>query len=73
MTGYNPTIIERERWCRRCRSWRMCRQTNFDANRHVILTILSCGLWLPVLVCAGIWHGMSEGLRCVVCGQNCKH
>jgi hypothetical protein len=67
------TIHQDSRFCRRCNRCTLhvktTRQTHFGS--HLVLTIITCGFWLPVgfvLALAEIGWGFIAPWYCQVCG-----
>lgn len=59
-------IEETSRFCRTCQGQRLARRQGVNTALHLILTILTCGLWGFVWLGSAIRFG---GWRCAFCGS----
>lgn len=61
---------ERQKWCRACRRNVLARRPadRDRANLHAAITLLTCGLWLPIAVLAG---SVGRPYLCPACGAKC--
>lgn len=54
-------------WCEQCNAQRMVARKTPNHLLHLILTVLTCGLWAAVWILTSIRFG---GWRCTTCGSN---
>jgi competence CoiA-like predicted nuclease len=66
-------VIERRRYCPQCKKNVLAREAAFDNTTHAGLTLVTCGLWLPLALVAAVWHAFARGgYYCPACGSKCR-
>jgi hypothetical protein len=56
-------------YCRGCQKHVMIRRPTASHLLHLLLTLITMGLWLPIWVLSAVQFG---GWRCTVCGKPCS-
>ena len=59
----------KSRWCKRCEGWRRFEKVYQPWNVfHLLMCLMTMGLWLPVLLAANIGAAL-RGWGCNACGK----
>lgn len=58
-------LDQKRRFCDYCDRYVLAAGEPFHASLHVLLTLLTCGLWMPV----GLWLALNHKYRCQRCGK----
>jgi len=67
--------IQKSKWCRRCKAYTLhvkSEPRKVGCGTHILLTLVSCGLWIPLaLLTVGLemWGGILAAYHCQVCGK----
>lgn len=65
MAYYNRKT-QQSRYCSYCRRQVLATQYGPPVAVHVLMTLFTCGLWLPVLL---LIMAFATGYRCQTCGK----
>lgn len=63
-------VLERERYCKRCRRYVLARQKQAPLNSYAALTLFTCLLALPLVLLHMVWFAIFQaGYMCPRCGK----
>ncbi|WP_254512845.1 hypothetical protein [Anatilimnocola floriformis] len=71
------SMLQKQAFCPSCRRPTLHQKANAEQNKtfttgHAILSVFTCGLWIPIAIAWAIWHGMTLGTQKYHCTQ-CGH
>ena len=64
--------VENTGWCSACNQQRLMRRQGTNHVLHLILTVLTLGVWLLVWIFVALSNKTSAPWRCSVCGTRIK-
>lgn len=68
-------LQQKSKYCRRCKSKTLhvkSQPKKVGCGAHVLLTLVTCGLWVPIAVLLmglGIWADLFAPYHCQACGK----
>lgn len=71
------SMLQKQAYCHSCQRNTLHQMANAETNKsmaqgHGCLTVMTCGLWLPIALIWAVWHGWQVGRQryhCVQCGR----
>lgn len=74
--GCTMSMLQKQAYCANCRRHTLHQKANAEMNKtllmgHAVISVLTCGLWLPFMIIWAIWHGWQLGrqrFHCMQCG-----
>ncbi len=61
-------MVTVQRVCRTCGQARPFEKQGTSNVFHLLMSVVTCGLWIPVWIFCGLLNGLSP-MRCRWCGQ----
>ena len=67
--------IQKSKWCRRCKAYTLHLKSEarkMGCATHILLTVGTCGLWLPLamlIVVLEMWSDILARYHCQQCGK----